>query len=1026
MKIWEGRPCAGAAIALIAILSTITSGQVLATEADDYGAIAGATLDAYVGKTGFYGANAAVQFSDGSRWIAASGVTGPTSSSNGGRALTTSDRFHIGSQTKTYTGTTILQYLDSGHLNLDQTIDDWLPDLTVMSETKRKQITIRDLITMRSGIGDYLNAPDPNNSGQTLLAGWNAVNGQYELTRDQLVETALTLAETMTPGDTGTFAYSNTNFLLLGMIAEKVSCNTSSGCQTIGTIINDNVVALRGLTDTTYPTDNTYDGAHTNTTWNIYGTLTDFTDSTPSVPNAAGAMISTITNQLDWLIELTTNAGGTLSAQTFADRKDMTTDLNGTVANITSGYGMALYGSTSSSTGAETLGHGGEISGVQTLMFQFPDSNLFIVGDINTFLSVPNERNLPADEINGLYYMIERSITTAVAASTSGGACSAGSSGTDCTGTSVTATGHTGTGEVNIQASENFWTNTSVSFSAPVPTVTAYGANVIGMSVTDATVSIKTDAILESIGNSSTALKLDGTTNTVDIFGQLLATGSSVTAIDGSAASNDTITVKSTGTVTGDIKLTSGTDKITVDGTLTGDISLGTNGTVSGSGAINGLITGGTIAPGNSVGTLTVERYEGTSNTLAMEVDGTTGTADKLSVPIRTSEGFDVVDTGVAVLTGGTLALSGTRPSNNARMILIDAGTSVSGTLTSITDSDGILDPSGRISGNVLTGTSSVVATWTSPAAFDAMAGMAYLSGLNRTDDALGRLALANNSLARQDGARAYVGLLGDYADFDSNGGVVGFKVQTSGFTAGFDIPLDGDILVGIDISSTSETADVKNGGGEQEGQILGFGLHGDMDMGDYHIGGAITFGSGDIDYNQSVTIDGVADIANGEYGHNRFTAGLNITKTIETSEWNFDLAGSLIYVRGKDDGFTETGVDTNSALTFGDRTYERVRAGIAATFQQNKAQAVFNPWLSVGIYQHFDIKQSDNSYRLGSGSAVALDGREVDGFEGQLGAGFSYQLTDDIRMDIGAGVGLREDVTSARISLRFSIPLGD
>ena len=222
--------------------------------------------------------------------------------------------------------------------------------------------------------------------------------------------------------------------------------------------------------------------------------------------------------------------------------------------------------------------------------------------------------------------MIERSIPTAVAASTSGGACSAGSSGTDCTGTSVTATGHTGTGEVNIQASENFWTNTSVSFSAPVPTVTAYGANVIGMSVTDATVSIKTDAILESIGNSSTALKLDGTTNTVDIFGQLLATGSSVTAIDGSAASNDTITVKSTGTVTGDIKLTSGTDKITVDGTLTGDISLGTNGTVSGSGAINGLITGGTIAPGNSVGTLTVERYEGTSNTLAMEVDGTTGT----------------------------------------------------------------------------------------------------------------------------------------------------------------------------------------------------------------------------------------------------------------------------------------------------------------------------------------------------------------------------------------------------------------
>ena len=54
-------------------------------------------------KPAYSGATAGVQFSDGSRWFGASGVTGPESASEGGRHLTVDDRFHIGSQTKTYT-----------------------------------------------------------------------------------------------------------------------------------------------------------------------------------------------------------------------------------------------------------------------------------------------------------------------------------------------------------------------------------------------------------------------------------------------------------------------------------------------------------------------------------------------------------------------------------------------------------------------------------------------------------------------------------------------------------------------------------------------------------------------------------------------------------------------------------------------------------------------------------------------------------------------------------------------------------
>ena len=87
----------------------------------------------------------------------------------------------------------ILKYVDADILDLDQSIQTWLPDLTVMSKELREQVTIRDLISQRSGIAEYLNAQDPSTPGQTILDSWNAANGRYDLSPSQLVEAALTL-----------------------------------------------------------------------------------------------------------------------------------------------------------------------------------------------------------------------------------------------------------------------------------------------------------------------------------------------------------------------------------------------------------------------------------------------------------------------------------------------------------------------------------------------------------------------------------------------------------------------------------------------------------------------------------------------------------------------------------------------------------------------------------------------------------------------------------------------------------------
>ena len=72
------------------------------------------------------------------------------------------------------------------------------------------------------------------------------------------------------------------------MIAERASCTTAAGCQSFKQIVQQEILIPLGLSETTYPTGITYDGVHTNATWNDYGALSDFTYPSPAIPNTAG------------------------------------------------------------------------------------------------------------------------------------------------------------------------------------------------------------------------------------------------------------------------------------------------------------------------------------------------------------------------------------------------------------------------------------------------------------------------------------------------------------------------------------------------------------------------------------------------------------------------------------------------------------------------------------------------------------------------------------------------------------------
>jgi CubicO group peptidase (beta-lactamase class C family) len=82
-------------------------------------------------------------------------ATGVTSQSTG-VPVTPGTLFQIGSITKIYTTTLLLQLADEGLLDLDQPVTSYLPDFAVADQAARDQITPRHLVTHTSGIvGDY-------------------------------------------------------------------------------------------------------------------------------------------------------------------------------------------------------------------------------------------------------------------------------------------------------------------------------------------------------------------------------------------------------------------------------------------------------------------------------------------------------------------------------------------------------------------------------------------------------------------------------------------------------------------------------------------------------------------------------------------------------------------------------------------------------------------------------------------------------------------------------------------------------
>lgn len=242
--------------------------------------------------------------------------------------------FRIGSTTKTFVALVALQLAAEGKLSLDDTVEQRLPGVVAGQGHDGRRITVRHLLQHTSGLPDVYADPVDFPQGRSAEA-FRALRFRT-YTAGELVAMALQHPPDFAPG--ARFGYSNTNYLLAGMIIER-----ATGATWQGEVVRRLIRPL-GLHDTSAPADEPFvPGSHPR----AYRTFpdapqpVDVTVVDPSFAGAAGAMISTAEDLNRFFTAL---ASGTLLPPRENTEMRRTVPTAGDVADAWPGsrYGLGL------------------------------------------------------------------------------------------------------------------------------------------------------------------------------------------------------------------------------------------------------------------------------------------------------------------------------------------------------------------------------------------------------------------------------------------------------------------------------------------------------------------------------------------------------------------------------------------------------------------------------------------------------------------------------------------------------------
>lgn len=272
--------------------------------------------------------------------------------------------FRIGSVTKTFVSTVVLQLVAEGRLRLDDPVEKLLPGAV----PNGRNITLRQLLNHTSGLFNYTEDDLFNYEADPVrLQQWLETGRFTQYTPQQLVAVANAHPPYFAPGQG--WHYSNTNYLVVGQIVERVTGHSWQQ------EVDRRIVRRLGLTHTSMPDHSTtIPGPHAHGYYDLPAGPADVTEVDPSMAGAAGAGISTTADLTTFVTAL---IGGRLLPRPLLAEMMAVTPQSGQE------YGLGLQ--RVSTPCGPVWGHAGGIPGYNTFVYTDSDTRRQFAASVNAF-----------------------------------------------------------------------------------------------------------------------------------------------------------------------------------------------------------------------------------------------------------------------------------------------------------------------------------------------------------------------------------------------------------------------------------------------------------------------------------------------------------------------------------------------------------------------------------------------------------------------------------------------------------------
>ncbi|WP_406229450.1 serine hydrolase domain-containing protein [Nocardia sp. NBC_01009] len=312
--------------------------------------------------SGFAGVSLRVHDEQG-EWVGSAGVRelGET------EKPPTNGHIRIGSNTKTFTATLVLQLVAEGKIALDTPAADYLPEFGL-----DQRITVRMLLQHTSGVfnftGEYY--PDGTVAAGIVWSGKEWVDNRFKTYRpEELVRLALSKPARFEPGTD--WSYSNTNYVLARLLIEKVTGRS------LAEEMQRLILGPLGLSDTVAPTTQPElpePHAHAYYRYEDAGEqqTVDVTRQNPSWISSGGDMISTTRDLHTFISALM--GGELLPAPLLAEMCTPESKV---------GYGLGVFVQDAGPNGGTVISHNGGIAGHAALMYSTPDGAKTLTASLN-------------------------------------------------------------------------------------------------------------------------------------------------------------------------------------------------------------------------------------------------------------------------------------------------------------------------------------------------------------------------------------------------------------------------------------------------------------------------------------------------------------------------------------------------------------------------------------------------------------------------------------------------------------------